>query len=538
MPFQQDFLMNRREFGSTIGFAGVGLLSGCDSTTSSNDPAAKTLRMIRTQSLASLDPIWTTAPGTRDYGYMVYDQLIGIDAHYVPQPQMAQGWIVEDNGKSYLFGLRAGLKFHDGVPVRSQDCIASIRRWAAKDGFGMMAMKLVTSIDLIDERHFRIRLKQPFPLLLAALGKSAAPACLIMPERIAKTDPTVAITESIGSGPFRFLKYEFVPGSKAAFARFEGYVPRTELASGLAGNRKASIDRIEWTQIGDASTAMAALQAGEQDYWDAPPPDLIAVLKADPNIAVAARYPSGVNFMLQVNHLQPPFNNVAVRRALAMAIDQRQILRPAVSDPATIKTCHSFYGCNTPYATDEGGDILKVADTAKARAALIAAGYKNEKVVLLTAGEGPAAPLGAATEDLMRRLGLNVELITLDFASITQRRTNRESVDKGGWSAFLTGWLGTDLVNPGVHPMLRGAGLEGYAGWCDDPQIETLRNAWATATTAAEQTKLASDLQIEAFKVLPYIPLGMIPVESAYRKKVTGVEPALVNSYWTLGKST
>ena len=90
----------------------------------------KTLRMIKDQNLASIDPIWTTAPTAQELGFNVFDVLVGVDVDYAPKPQMVEGWSIEDGDKSYVFKLRDGLKFHDGEPVRSNDCIASISSWS------------------------------------------------------------------------------------------------------------------------------------------------------------------------------------------------------------------------------------------------------------------------------------------------------------------------------------------------------------------------------------------------------------------------
>lgn len=531
---RRTFIKRMAAAGTAAGTAPSLFLAACGDGAAGKGDA--TLRIIQTPNMTSLDPIWTTSPGTRDLGFLVFDQLVASDAKFEPQPQMAS-WTIEDDGKSYVFTLRERLKFHDGAPVRPADCIASIKRWAARDGFGGILIQSVDTIEPIDDHAFRIRLKQPFPLLLRALGKTSAPSCLIMPERLARTDPSKQVTEAIGSGPYRFLKDEWVPGSHAAFARFDDYVPRNEPTSGMAGSRRAGAARLELTQIGDASTAMAALQAGEQDVWDAPPSDLIATLRADPNITVEPRFVLPGSYMLQFNHLQPPFNNLKVRQALAMALDQRQTLRTAVADPTQLLPCYSYFACGTPYGNEDGSALLRTADPARAKAALAASGYTREKVVLLCAAEGPLAGVGATLEDLMRRIGFNLQLVTLDFASITQRRTNRNGVDHGGWSAFTTGWLGTDLLDPGSHPMLRGAGEKGYWGWADDPVIEQLRTEWTLAATPAEQRRIARELQIQACRTLPYLPLGSVVVPTAHRKNVTGVSKMPASAYFNIGKN-
>lgn len=535
--------MDRRDilkgfaFGGAAWVVGPFALSGCGPSKSGGGSGdSKTLRVITQQNMASVDPIWTTAPGTRLLGYMVYDQLIGVDANYQPRPQMVEGWTVEDDGRSYVFSLRKGLKFHDGSPVRSPDCIASIARWGARDNYGQMLMKFVDKQEAIDDRKFRIRLTQPVDLLPAALGKSSAPACLIMPERLAKTDPATQVTDVIGSGPFRFVKEEWIPGTGAVFARFEDYVPRKEPQSGLAGSRMAGVDRVVLTQLTDPATAMAALVAGEQDIWDLPPHDLLPLLGQNPDIKVEQRISSNAYYMLQFNHLQPPFNTLAVRKAVAMAVNQQDFMG-AVSDKEMIRPNFSYYSGESPYATDAGSEIMRKPDIAAAKQALAASGYAGEKVVLLAPMEGAIAGLGQVAESLLKQIGLNVEFIGLDFASMTQRRSNRGPVDKGGWSAFITAWLGDDIADPAVHPMLRGAGEKGYSGWATDPEIERLRLEWLTAPDGDKRKTIATEIQVQAFQTLPYVPLGSSETRSAYRKDLTGIGKTPVTAYWNVGKA-
>jgi peptide/nickel transport system substrate-binding protein len=529
--------MKRRDFLKSLPVAAAAL-PALPRAAFAQKSGLKTLRVIHTGNLAVLDPIWTTAPGSKDYGYLTFDQLIAVDADYVPQPQMAEGWSVEDGGKTYVIGLREGLTFHDGVPVRSQDCIPSIQRWGARDGFGQMMMRFVDAMEVIDDRKFRIRLKQPFTLLPAALGKLSSSQCFIMPERMAKTDPMKPLTETIGSGPFRFLREEWVPGARAAWAKFDGYIPRKEPVSGIAGGRVPRVDRIEWSIISEGATATAALQSGEQDYWDTPTPDLVPVLKADPNITVEVRNQSGIYYMLQFNHLQPPFNNPATRQAIAMAVDQKEFLQAASADPSLTTVSYSAYTAGTPYASDAGADVLKVKSIDKAKAALKAAGYAGEKVVLLgVTDSAQLLAMSQVAEDLFRKLGMDVELVSVDYATLAQRRASKEPVDKGGWSAFVTGWTGADILNPAVHQMLRAGGATAWFGWPNDPALEALRDQWAAATDPAEQARLATAIQVEAFKTMLYVPLGRIMVEAAFRKTVTGVFPCAVFAYWNIGIS-
>src|SRR5258707_6746048 len=197
----------------------------------SAETAAKTLRFIPQADLRSIDPIWTTAYVTRNFGYLVFDTLFALDKDFKPQPQMVESWTVSDDKLTYKFILRDGLKWHDGQPVRAADCIASIERWAKRDQFGQKMIEAVASMTANDDKSFTIALKGPFPLLLHALGKLSSNAPLLMPERLAKTDAFQQIPEAIGSGPFKFVQEERGPRSKAGFLKKRDYLPRHEPAS-------------------------------------------------------------------------------------------------------------------------------------------------------------------------------------------------------------------------------------------------------------------------------------------------------------------
>src|SRR5712671_6871468 len=191
----------------------------------SAETAAKTLRFIPQADLRSIDPIWTTAYVTRNFGYLVFDTLFALDKDFKVQPQMVDSWTASDDKLTYKFTLRDGLKWHDGEPVRAADCVASIERWAKRDQFGQKLLEAVASMTDTDDKNFTIALKTPFPLLLNALGKLSSNVPFMMPERLASTDAFQQIPEAIGSGPFKFVKEEWVPGSKAVFVKNADYVP-------------------------------------------------------------------------------------------------------------------------------------------------------------------------------------------------------------------------------------------------------------------------------------------------------------------------
>ena len=214
---------------------------------------------------------------------MIYDQLFGLDASFRPQPQMLASHRTYADNTLWELTLREGLMFHDNTPVLARDCVASILRWARRDSYGSALLARADEIAAASDRVIRIRLKRPFAMLPETL---AQPACLMMPERVAITDPYKQITDTTGSGPFRFLADERLPGSRTVYARFEKYVPRNEgTASFLAGPRVVHFDRVVWTYLPDSSTAAAALARGEYDWWGDPDIDLHDLLRRYPRRA-------------------------------------------------------------------------------------------------------------------------------------------------------------------------------------------------------------------------------------------------------------
>jgi hypothetical protein len=274
----------------------------------------KVLKFIPQADLRILDPITTTAYITRNHGYMIYDTLFATDAKFQVQPQMVDKYELSKDQLTYTFTLRDGLKFHDGAPVRSADCIASIDRWSKRDALGQKLAEATESWKAVNDKTFTLKLKHPFPLTLEALAKPSSNVPFIMPERIAKTDASTNITEAIGSGPFKFVKEEWVPGSKVVYVKNTDYVPRKEPPSWAAGGKVVKVDRVEWIYIPDSATAAAAINAGEVDWWEQMPPDLIPVLAKNKSIKVENIDPLGSMGMIRFNFMYPPFNNEKMRQ--------------------------------------------------------------------------------------------------------------------------------------------------------------------------------------------------------------------------------
>lgn len=503
------------------------------------DPS-RTIRAVLHADLRSFDPIWTTAYISSYHGAMVYDTLFGVDGSLSPQPQMVDRWGVSDDRLTYTFQLRDGLAFSDGSAVTSRDCVASIRRWGARDGAGQFMMQRTTDISAVDDRSFRIVLREPFGLLVDLLAKVSANCCYIMREREAMTDPNEQVTTIIGSGPFVFNQDELLSGQRYVYDRNAAYVPRQEAASGTAGGKVVKVDRVVFENLPDQATALAALQRGEIDFYETPPIDLLGMISNDPSITIEVQNPGGNMGWLRVNHLHPPFDNPAARQALLYLIDQEAVMRATFGNPDYFRGCGSFFGCGNPMENDANDAWFKGGQNIdKARELFQQAGYAGEPVVILQATDIPFMNNTAQIiAQWLRAAGVNVELVASDWGTISARRASREAPSAGGWNMFVS-WGATHLSNnPLAHPGFAATGESGWHGWPSDARHEELRNRWASAGTEAERKEVARELQENAWDFVLQVYLGQWTPPVAYRSNLKGLlaVPEIL-PFWNIEKT-
>ncbi|HET7881320.1 MAG TPA: ABC transporter substrate-binding protein, partial [Acetobacteraceae bacterium] len=498
---------------------------------------ARPLRFIPNANLSAIDPIWTTALVAQEHGYLIFDTLYGIDDSASLQPQMCEGHELSDDKLTWTFTLRDGLLFHDGGKVLAKDCVVSLQRWGSRDSFGQVLMAATNEIAAIDDRRLRIRLKKPFSQMLYGLG---ARNCFMMPERLAATPASEQVKEAIGSGPFRFLPGEWVSGAHAAYARFDRYVPRQEPPSFYAGGKVAKFERIEWIVQPDPATAAAALQTGEVDWVEQPLIDLCPMLKSSQDVQVAVIDPFGWQVILALNHLQPPFNNTKLRRALLTAIDQKVFTESMIGDQSSLgRLPAGYFGEGQPMASHAGLDVLtKPRNLAATRKLVAESGYAGEKVVMLSPSDRPVySQVSQVARDLFLKLGLNVDFQAIDWGSVISRRTSRSPVDQGGWSTFSTALDGMTISNPGSNFALRGSGTKAWFGWPDDAKLESLRAAWFDAPDVNSQKAIAEQVQLQALQTVPYIPLGQIFQPTAFRSEIQGLVHAPFALFWNVHRA-
>lgn len=497
------------------------------------------IRVMPQAVLTTLDPVWSSAQITRNLGFMVYETLYGRDENLVSHPQMLEGGLMEDGGRRWTLKLRDGLMFHDGEPVLSRDVVASLQRWMKRDPAGVTMALRLDEISAKDDRTVVLRMKSPFSHFPDLMSKVTIPP-VIMPERLAKTDPFKQVPEAIGSGPFRFVASEHVLGSRAVFAKNEKYVPRQEKPSWTAGGRHVYVDRVEWHMIPDGGTAVNALLTGEIDWIEIPLPDLIGSLRKAPGIKTGHLDTYGQIMALRPNHAAYPTSNPAIRRAMMAAIDQKEVMTAVMGgDPDNWVVPQGFMFTGKKEVDEAGFDrIRKKHSPDQVKRMLDAAGYKGEKLVLLHATEhtfyNPASLICAQQ---LTEAGFVVDDQPMDWGTVQTRRTNRGQISEGGWSIFPTVTPVAEMRSPLVGMFMRGNGKGAFFGWPEDPETERMYETWLGTTDPQEQTKLERAYELHAYDSVPFVPLGRYIQTSAWRDNLTGIlkGPSIV--FWNVKKT-
>jgi peptide/nickel transport system substrate-binding protein len=501
--------------------------------------AAQTIKAVMHSDVKILDPIWTTAYIQRNFGYMVWDTLFAMDEKFEVKPQMVDKWDVSADKLTWTFTLRDGLAWSDGKPVTSDDCIASIKRWAGRDSMGQKMMGSVAGFETVDAKTFKMKMKEPYGLVLQSLGKPSSNVPFMMPKHTADTDPNtqIKVEDVIGSGPFLFVASEWKPGEKVVFTKNPTYKPRAEPPSGLAGGKVVKIDRVEWIAMPDVQTQVAAIQNGEIDMIEAPGHDLLPLLSKDKNIKIVDYNPLGNQYVMRFNQIVKPFDNAKIRHAVMVAFGQEDFLKATIGDSKYYKVCKPVFICGSPLASEDGmADVLNQNAT-KAKELLKEAGYDGTPVVLLQSTDLQVLTnLAPVAKAQLEAAGFKVDMQSSDWQSVVGRRVKKDAPDKGGWNLMLTSWVAADILNPVMAGFFNASCDKAMFGWPCDPEIEKMRDAFSKESDPAKQKQIAIDLQKYWVDHPTHVNLGQWYQPAALRTNLDGMMVAPVPVFWNMTK--
>jgi peptide/nickel transport system substrate-binding protein len=500
--------------------------------------SAQTFKAVMHSDLKVLDPIWSGAYIVRNHGYMVYDTLFAMDANFQIKPQMVDKWEASADGLTWTFTLRDGLEWHDGKPVTAEDCVASLKRWSARDSMGQKLAQSLQEYKVVDAKTFQIVLKDKFGPVIESIGKPSVVVPFMMPKRVAETDPFKQIEDYTGSGPFILKNDEWKPGEKTVYVKNPKYKPRAEPMSGLAGGKVVSLDRVEWVWIQDPTTQITALLNGEIDMLETVNYDSLPLVEKDKNVRVIVSKTPG-QYVFRMNWLTPPFNNQKIRQAAMVALSQEEFLQANIGDKRFYRTCKALFTCDTPLATTVGMDGVLNGNSQKAREMLKEAGYDGTPVVLLQPSDlDVIKQLPVVAKAQLERAGFKVEIQSMDWTTMVNRLvTKKGPPSEGGWNAFGTSWTQVDILDPLMTPYLAANCDKARAGWPCDEAIEKLRDAYVKAATLEEKKAVVEQVQRRVVEVVTHVPLGEWYPVSAVRSNIGTMQtPPPVTVLWGVTK--
>lgn len=489
--------------------------------------AAGTLNLVLESEAVILDPHSTTAAITRTFATHVFDTLYAMDGQGLIKPQMVESHETSADGLIWNFSLRTGLKFHDGAPVTSADVVASLERWAPRDALGRMLWAAKAELVAVDDRRFRLTLSRPFPLVLDVLGKPNAPLPVILPARLAAVPVEQRIREIIGSGPFRFKAADWRPGNVMVLERFADYVPRAEPADFLAGGKRVHLDSLNLRVMPDAATGASALIAGEVDYMQFLPFDLLPRLERARGVRMHGL--GGIHQFqghFRINHAAAPLDDPAIRQVLWRCVDQTSILT-AIGVPPQFRAppCPSFFLCDAPLDSRGGAEMVRY-DVAEARRLLAATSYRGQPLTILTTAGGISQTASQVMIQSMQQAGFNVTEQLMDWGTLLARRARRE-----GWNMFAVFANGTDMFSPLTHFYIANSCAD-FTGWDCDRDIARLVGEFAQATDAAARQRIAGEIQARAVPHVPSVIWGQFTIPAGYRDRVRDLPRAAYPMFW------
>ena len=462
-------------------------------------------RGIAQSNFPAIDAQWTGAtvvqylpsnmaetPFTRDFD----DQI---------QPSVVDKWEVSGDGLKWTFTIRDGLKFHNGEPVTAADVVGSYKR--SYTTFSRNLEPALGEITADDNLNLTFHLTEPSGLVI--LGLTAPPghrAAWVQPKEIWSVPRTTAVDTIISTGPYKFV--EWIVGDRVVMERWEDYQPRSEPTSYMAGGHTAYIDTVQWLEVPDFATRVAALTTGEVDWVDEYPGDFAKIIE-DSDKAVFTTGKPGRWVGIRLNLTKPPFDNREVRQAIYMGIDADTILKTAAGGPKGKfwDTCPGIFGCGMnkmPFDSTAGEATYNQKALAQAKAKLKELGVVGTKIEMTSPED--LAFFNTMTKpfaEYLEELGFVVDFRATDWGAII---ASFQDID--AWHTTITasklGYLFTPLHWDGL---LTDKATNGF----DDPtgKGKELFARLTKETDPARIQAIADQIQELYYEELPYIFLGM-----------------------------
>jgi peptide/nickel transport system substrate-binding protein len=378
----------------------------------------------------TLDLHATTAVITQQIMWHVLETLYTYDKQYNAIPLLVESHSVSDNGRTYTFKLRRGVKFHSGRDMNAEDVALSLKRWGRIATPGKAVFKTVEAVEAKDPLTVVMSLKEPSAVLIMALARPNNGAVIYPKEVMAAGDGP--IKEYIGTGPFRFVEHR--PDRHIRLARFKEYGARSEPANFFGGKRVAYLDEIRFIPVPDVAVRLAGAESGEYHFAQQIKQDQYERIKTIKTLVPDIIKPSGWSTAV-LNHKQGIMTDRRIRQAMQAALDMEPIMAAGFGDKAFYRVDASLMHVETPqWYSKAGAELYNQRNPEKAKKLLKEAGYTGQPVRWITTKEYEYMYKNAlVARQQMEAAGFKVDLQVVDWATLVQRRNKPEL-----WDIFST----------------------------------------------------------------------------------------------------
>jgi len=457
----------------------------------------------------TLDLHTTTAVITQQIMWHVFETLYTYDKQYNPIPMLAEGHTVSDNGRTYTFRLRRGVKFHSGRDLTAEDVVLSLKRWGKLATPGKAIWKNVEGIEAKDPATVVIYLKEPSAVLLMGLARPNNGA-VIYPKEVMAATGDAAIKDNIGTGPYRFLEHK--PDRHIRLTRFKEYSARSEAPNFFGGKRIAYLDEIRFIPVPDVAVRLAGAQSGEYHFAQQIKTDQYERIKNAPGLVMSVVKPTGWSTAV-LNHKQGIMTDKRIRQAVQAALDMEPIMAAGFGDKAFYRVDPGLMHLEQPqWHSKAGGEYYNQKNPEKAKKLLKEAGYAGQPVRWITTQEYEYMYKHAlVAKQQLEGVGLKIDLQVVDWATLVQRRNKPEAFDI--FSTAIT-------FNP--EPALNTGVQCNWPGWwCLDDKEQWLDSV-SRETDPRKRKAMWDKVQTLFYEDVGRIKLGDWFGLQVYRKDVRG----------------
>jgi peptide/nickel transport system substrate-binding protein len=443
----------------------------------------------------TLDLHTTTAVITQQIMWHVFETLYTYDRQYNPIPLLVEGHTVSDNGRTYTFRLRRGVKFHNGRDMTAEDVVLSLTRWGKLATPGKAIWKNVEGIEAKDPATVVMYLKDPSAALILGLARPNNGA-VIYPKEIMAAAGDTAIKENIGTGPYRFVEHR--PDRHIRLARFKEYSARADAPNFFGGKRVAYVDEIRFIPVPDVAVRLAGVESGEYHFAQQIKTDQYARVKAMPALVASIVKPTGWSTAV-LNHKQGLMTDKRLRQAVQAALDMEPIMAAGFGDKAFYRLDPGLMHQEQPqWHSKVGGELYNQKNPEKARKLLRDAHYAGQPVRWITTKEYEYMYKHAlVAKQQLEAVGFKIDLQVVDWATLVQRRNKPELFDI--FSTAIT-------FNP--EPALNTGVQCNWPGWWCLPDKEQWLESVARETDPRKRKAMWEKVQLLFYEDVGRIKLG------------------------------